>query len=578
MSAPWRRVDDRGGYLVLFAFLLFSLLAMAALVVDIGQMQAGATRNQSVADLSALAGGRGLGLGKPDRACQDAVRFLNANTPDIGAITADQLCNQPGQEMTSTFCHGGERTQVRPSVDAGPYRVEIRYPVSDGEIADPGYGSGLNDGLPCQRMTVVVGSSQTSTFAAVLGVDELSSERSATVRPAAGVITQVPALWLLDPTGCTSLDVSGGSTVTVGATSPEQITGIVTIDSDGSTCSSNQHTISATGTGSRIEAIPTSGEDAGVITSNAMPAGETYCVGVACDPADVSGGRVTPQPIYGERPTRAPVDWSYNCKTGYPDYHGVIVPDCPRADTDPAYVDALRSTIGTSGSPGASYQRWSTVHGCKPSGTIVASGNWWVDCSSGLSIGNGADVTFADGNVVLDGGLKMTGGSLRVNTQNTDPHLSPGCMRSVAVSPCIDQASQAAALVFDRGGSWDVQGGALELNHAALFIEKGNIRVSSGIPPIWLAPLEGPFSGLAVWAETPSNSYQISGGSGVEMFGTFFTPEAAPFTLTGSGSWGQQKAQFITFQLSVSGGAQVTMTPDPASVVFLPPTAGTLIR
>jgi hypothetical protein len=73
------------------------------------------------------------------------------------------------------------------------------------------------------------------------------------------------------------------------------------------------------------------------------------------------------------------------------------------------------------------------------------------------------------------------------------------------------------------------------------------------------------------------SSFTITGGSGANLAGVFFTPEAAPFKIAGGGNWGQQHAQFISYQLTVTGGGILTMAPDPTAV--LPPTLkGYLIR
>jgi hypothetical protein len=70
----------------------------------------------------------------------------------------------------------------------------------------------------------------------------------------------------------------------------------------------------------------------------------------------------------------------------------------------------------------------------------------------------------------------------------------------------------------------------------------------------------------------------MAGGTGVQLSGVFFTPEAAPFTLSGGGTWGQQNAQFVSFQVQVSGGGSLTMAPDPQKSVKVPTLAGALIR
>jgi hypothetical protein len=132
--------------------------------------------------------------------------------------------------------------------------------------------------------------------------------------------------------------------------------------------------------------------------------------------------------------------------------------------------------------------------------------------------------------------------------------------------------------VYSRTGSWNLTGGTLNLNHVMHYQANGFLKISSANPPTWLAPTEGPFLGLSFWSELSSNKFSITGGSGMTLSGVFFTPEAAPFGLAGGGSWGQQSAQFISFQLAISGGATAAFVPDVTSAVVIPATAGFLIR
>jgi hypothetical protein len=108
------------------------------------------------------------------------------------------------------------------------------------------------------------------------------------------------------------------------------------------------------------------------------------------------------------------------------------------------------------------------------------------------------------------------------------------------------------------------------------------VQVNSS-PPVWLAPTEGPFNYLALWSDMPATSnntgkFAMAGGAGVQLTGVFFTPEAAPFKLTGGGFWGQQHAQFVAYQLAVSGGGNLTLAPDPQNAVNAPTAAASLIR
>ena len=576
----WRRCngdDERGSVLVLTALVMVVFLGMAAILVDLGNLRAASRVDQSIVDFAALAAGRKLGVNQPTGACEDAVTYLNANAKLTSAIDASSFCAQGGNAIGATTCSGGPLSQATPTTTVGRYTVSVHYPVPAEEIRDPNFGGGpgLNDGLLCQRMRVIVTTSHKTLFGAVLGKATLSTTRSATVRPNPVRRGLTPALWLLEPRGCVSLSVGGGAQLTLGSVAPDVVPGVLSVDSDGSSCSSNQVTVSASGNGTLLNAVP---NQLGTIQLHALPDAATVCSPPACDPADVSGGRLAPQPVkLNERATRALIDWVYNCKSSYPDYRGIPIAPCPDAATRPAYVDLLRAAIGTSGSPGASFQRWTATYPCNPSGTIVAPGNWWVDCAT-FSVGNGTDVTFSGGNVVFDGGFNMTGGSLKINAANPTSILANMCVEPMVTTPCTNASSEGAAFAYVRAGNWNVTGGVVDLEHTFLYLHSGYLKIAGGAPPSLRAPVEGPFAGLGLWAELQSSQYQINGGAGVELAGAFFTPEASPFSLSGGGVWGQQNAQFISAQMAISGGAILSMAPDPTTGVQAPIRAGVLIR
>lgn len=546
---------DDGVVTIFIALLMTAILCIAAIVIDLGFVRGRTVADQTAADLAAIAAGTALADRDPVTACRDAFASLRVNIA-VASIAAPSTCNALGATICSNSA-GAPHATASQTVDR--FVVTVRYPVGDAAIVDPVFGSGRRDGAPCERMQVTVTSTEPVFFGRLLGRESYTVTRSATVRATYQPSPRVPALWLLDPWGCTSLAVSGGSHVTVGSASPA-IPGIVAVDSDGSSCTGSQRTVSSTGSGTLTRAVPTTGSTPGAIDLFAQPRHATTCSGAACDAADVAAGRLSPQPTAAAtRATRRPIDWWYNCRSSYPNFHSLPMKGCPSGT--PAYVDLLRSGLGTSGHP-VGYQRWTAAgRSCNPAGTITVSGNWWIDCPSGLTIGNGTAITLANGNVVLDGGITMTGGTLAFNTGNTTGHLPSACVPPAVQTPCLTQASDAAAFLYLRTGSINVTGGNLTANHVTTILADGFVKIAGGAPPTWLAPLEGPFAGLALWSELPSNKFQINGGAGARLAGTFFTPEAAPFTLSGGGAWGQQHAQFITYQLAVSGGADVTLVP-----------------
>ncbi len=481
-----------------------------------------------------------------------------------------------------------------PTITVGDTTVSIHYPVPASEISDPKWGgAGLNDGNQCQRMRVIVNTKDQAMFSKVFGVASSTTGRSATVKPADGT-GLAPALWVLDPTGCVPLKVDGGSQVTVGTST---IQGVITVDSDGTTCTGASTTISSSGAGTLVQAVgPPTGAATGQINLVALPQGSTTCVIPACDPADVSGGRLTPQPQYGAPASRAYIDWKFNCKDTYPAFHGVFVAGCPdtaaNGGTSAAYIDNLKSAVGSSGVPSSG--AWTTIgpaaSACSPSASVTyPAGNYYVKCTrgnNGFVVNGGVTVTFSGGNVVFEDNVTVSNtGTLNFNTANPSANLPGACTPPSVSTPCLANSSANAAFVFLRGDSstkFSTSGtGTLVANHTFMYGGTGYVAFS-GAPPTWTAPAEGPFDGLAYWTDMPASasqtsSFAVTGGSGASFSGVFFTPEAF-FKLTGGGDWGQpQHAQFIAFQLAVSGGAILTMTPDP-NAVSPPLKVGSLIR
>jgi len=564
--------------LILFAALLVALLGVAALLVDLGQQRVSRRDAQSIADMAALGGGKNLSRNNPGQACQDVITYFNANAPKLpSTISASSFCGQAAPvTVSSTECSGGSG-QALPSTTVGRYTVSLEYPVYDSEITDAHFtGAGTRDGTACDRMAFKVTVTNPTYFGRLFGAASTSTTRTAVVKKVS-TGNMIPALWLLDPTGCVGLTATGGAQLVVGDTSnpdPSQwIPGLVTVDSDGSTCTGSQTTISSTGSGTSVSALPTTGTNPGELSLFGLPPRATTCSGYACAQADVNSGRLSPQPTpVSERATRSPVDWRYNCKSApgllvyaYPTYHGLQIPDCD--GTSPPYIDQLKTAVGTAGAPAG----FTTTTNCAPSGNVTFSGNTWVNCAT-FSVGNGTNATFT-GNVVFQGDVKMTGGSISVSPGSGV--LSATCLTGITAG-CISTYSQNAAFAYQRAGDLSVTGGALNFTHTLLYQASGAVKDTGGAAPTWSPPLEGPFYKLSLWSEK-SDAYTINGGGGLALAGVFFTPEANPFKITGGGGVSQQHAQFISFHLTVSGSGQLLMAPDPQDVP-IPPKRGLLIR
>jgi hypothetical protein len=287
------------------------------------------------------------------------------------------------------------------------------------------------------------------------------------------------------------------------------------------------------------------------------------------DPNDVPT-RLTPQPTPGNRVTRTPIDWRYNCKAAN---------GCPFAASTSPHIDNLRSAYGTAGTLPAGFNRW-TAAGYKCAtqsndANIVVTGNWWVDCPNSKGFNVNSWITFQNGNVIFEGDVTIKGGGLCMNMDSTT------CANRGAITqnncPMVNPASD--AFVYLRGGIFSKNAqSCLSMNHTMVYINTGSIAFGAGSGAItWTAPLAGNFQNLAMWSES-SSQHQLGGQAYLNLEGCFFAPNAYPFLLSGQGTQFQTKAQFITYRLYIDGQGQVIMTADPTRSVPIPLEGVRLIR
>jgi hypothetical protein len=482
----------------------------------------------------------------------------------------------------------------------GPYSFEIVQPVPDGHTFMA--GQALNpdvDGSACQRLGARIVRQRDFSFAAVIGFDSGETDVSAVARIGVGLgAGELVPLLLLEPIACDALFTSGQGKITVSYFG--ETPGIIVVDSDASKtsnpnrCSNNSWSIDSKGTQNGwIRAIPVPGQGissailsyalSGAPGANATAAYDPGDLLDPVDPADISDPlepavswfRLYPTPFpTSRRITRAPIDWRYNCKTGYPDYDldtpgsgGVPIADCPEAATRSAHIDDLRSKFGGAASigiPPAGYAQWTTSHDCsyQPSDPdIVVTGNWWIDCPGGFTINN--NVTFSGGSIVADGPIEVGGGSLTINA---------GAPRD--------------EIVYIRSGRiYKVAQAALSMEQTFVYLADGWIDFGGGSGALtWTAPIGGTtnaaagrFEDLALWSEA-RHVHALGGQAGNQLEGTLFTPNADPFVLTGQSGQFQTAAQFLTRRLEVKGQGEVSMHPDPDRITLIPVRDLRLIR
>ena len=581
-----RAADERGAVIVLFGLLMVGLLTVVTIVVDLGNLRSVRRSIQTEVDFAALAGASHLADNDVLGACQDAVKYLRINIEDLPSATSLPCGALPAACVGAT-----PSVTIDDLGTASPYRIEITYPVPNSEIQDPTVPSGIRstDGQPCERLGVRVDRTTEGFFTGIVGVKSMDIHADAVARKLPWGASRIPNLWLLDPTGCNALVVDGGAHLKVGVDAEEYPTdpsrwigGLITLDSDGSTCNnSSSFTVDVGGTQTWVHVVPPTTDPRGEISLVAMAPGQTLCEEPgfnvnACEAADVISARLVPQPRRrDERATRAIIDHIYDCKPSYPNYHGIEITGCDTG-RDP-YITQLRDGI-KAGVP-LGFNVWSVAgYPCTiddAAANYVLAGNWWVDCPS-FQVKQGS-VDFTGGNVVFTGGVQLSGGALSFNTDNPVDTLPSGCLDTV--TSCLTTSAKTAAWVYMGGGLKATGGSPLNAHHTTIVLGTGGLDLGGNAPPTWTAPEEGPFNQLALWAEAGgSTKFGIAGGANLNLSGVFFTPEAAPFSLSGGGDFIPLAAQFVSYRAKVTGGGTLKLAPSGAEVVRIPPPAATLIR
>ena len=586
------KIDD-GAALVLIAMSMTFFIGMAALAIDLGALRGDIRADRLAADAAVTAGVAAVDPfsgGDAQQACEVAWDYLLLNLDDEGGSVTPPNC-----ALLAGVCIPGVAIDVPAS--AGPYSFLITSPVPDGlTLMGSQSINTLIDGEPCQRLGVSVERTRDHWFAIVIGSASGSTNVSAVARHAAGSGGgEIVPLLILEPISCDALYTSGQGRVTVSWLI--ETPGFIVVDSDGSKtdnpnrCGNISWTIDSKGNQKGwIRAIPTPSGTPSVILSYALSGAAGANPARAydlddttspVDPADITEPdelllpqtwfRLFPTPSFvSQRITRAAIDHRYNCKAAYDDYPLDLgnpglggIPISPCLDAPAPYIENLDNAYKGSGSP-SGFQQWTEFpdgtprYPCQVDDNIAVVGDWWVDCPGGLIIGDSNTVEFSAGDVVLDGDIDLRSfGTLRVNPAPTTDHF-----------------------VFIRKGGDLIKGGqsSMFLTQTFVFIKEGRINIGAGDGGlVWTAPLAGNFEDIALWSESPLQ-HQLGGQAGNILTGTFFTPLADPFSLTGQSGQLQTRAQFITRRLEVKGQGVVMMHPDPDRSTPIPIREVRLIR
>jgi hypothetical protein len=637
MTGPARSVvraggRDRGAVLILFALLLAALITMVAIVVDLGQQRVTKNKAQETADLAALAAGADLAYadlaGSPQQACEAAWQSVlqNISLPAGAAMP----CAEMPARCTADDVPGPVTVTA---TGTGDYLIRFTYPVSDAQIRDERFatGVGINDGSTCERMRVEIRRTIDTAFGGIVGIDELTAGGSAVVR---GTVEegeeQSAALLMLERRGCGVLYVKGQGRIVVKAFD-EKTPGMIQTDSAGVTTGPGACKKTTTVDGFVIYGTqlpqPVDGSSIAIWAQGyGSQLGRIfmYSMSVGSDRnAYLVPLGVYPAPRPGGVASRAPVDTKYD-NPAKPSGTAVTALHAEASALAlSSSIDALRASgyaVFPTDYEGAS---------CTMNDPLtVTDPKVAVDCATldardlvftgtdivvrgRVNIGSNNQLRFPNARqVVIAGSTKFDGlevqGTFAVNDGVVDPSLPPA-----TCDTRMHAAAAPAQVVVVNGPLTSTTRAQFSLCQTFLYLADGGApRASTDVTSAgcsaelpcpgtntfrgylkmfgtadWSAPNQGldeptaanPFEDLALWTETSAKS-EIEGQGTTRTSGVFFFPNAT-FDFSGQASKDVDlDAQFIARRLWMTGQGTLSMMPNPANVVPLYGPAWMLIR
>lgn len=625
-----RHRDDRGVVLVIFAAAMLIILVATAMVIDLGQGRFAKRNTQSAADFAGLAAGYYLAghgstpaVSNPRQACEAAIDSTQTNLDDFlprlnaGQITA--AC--AGFPATAVGC-----TSYSPVViDRGPYRLTIEYPVVADDLKDPRFGgsqAGAEDGTdPCERMSIGLRRNTSTSFAGVIGVDEVVTNARSVIRGRTSTTgKQAPAFLMLERTDCRTLGNSVGGSGNEGIVVENNGVdpGVIHSDSDATTnCSGNTDNAYAIygsslsgspsinvwpGTGGapgRIQTRATNGKGAAVYPGGLSVEPETVDIIYSRKVVDDKYNAGTNEAIKGLHNTAAPL---VRATTAFGIADNWAVMDCsgavsqPTPAVDRVFVDcaAFNKTTTFTGFKQVVFK---DAIDLKQDNVLQFPAATSVIIRGPLAVPKGRMLLPVVTNFVVGGGVSVSNNShLAVNTTSaTSPCPGPPSdptTRKVATfsifggDPAFTSAGELAIcqttvyLGGPKNRDYSVQqseaGGTCSADKPCPLIS-GNLAVGArfvlgGGTVYWEAPnryigTTPPTQGLedlALWAEGAGVT-DIGSGSTLRSKGVFFAPNSS-YEVRSPASGLPVDAQFIARKLFLFQGT-MRMQPDKNNAV-----------
>lgn len=615
--------SERGSVMLLAALTMFVLLIMTTIVVDLGSARVTKRSLQNTSDVAALAAGyhlsgRGNALvtADPRAACAAALRSLKTNFKEISA-GASIPCSALAATAEAPDCTTSTAMKTVTATGADPYTVTISYPVPDSAISDSRYvgGSGPSDGAACMRMRVEINRTRAGAFSGIVGRDNIALSARSVVRGAPNTTSgSVPALLLLDRTGCQVVTNSSGGNGNLGIVVRRVSAtegGRMHSDSDGTDCGS-------TSTAYVTYGSPLSGGGSSITVENAASGGELGTITTyATTTGSLRGGATYPgglsHPVTaGPVVSRVPFDRQFN-----PSNRDAI------GQLHSAAYGAVTMT------PGAAAAAGYTVVNCAADGTI-AGARIFVNCStyqpnaavfstatdvifSGqVNVRNGKTLSLPFVNrmyvrgcstctggsyysLSVVGGLYVNIGSAALGSATCDTRNGPGAGGVTTNTTTLVTFGSPIAI---SGQARLCQTTGYMAEDASTYVRRATVTggpncssalpcpISSGAAPggsyavtgdntQWSAPNQTssaastlqPFEDLALWSESSDLSTVKSGGV-MYTAGIFFTPNA-PIQFSSPASGVPRNAQMVARTLILNQGT-LDMAPVGRDAVRVP--------
>lgn len=306
LRRPQRR-SERGAVLVFVAPLFFTLFAMSALVIDIGNSRQEARHVQGAVDAASLAGARELPLASASttaagRAKQQAAKNVNINITGSNVIPGSVACT--GTVPVNSTCYS-----------IGDAEVVVATPYLDAPVGSP---------AAYNLLFVRVCRPTATFFASTIGAMSPRVCRDAVGRRVSSSGGYPMGLVVIDPTACNALEFAGTSETVLSSNGAVMVNSNCTtnaLDASGSAWRVHADYIGVVGQAALAPCEPPSACSSTVPTENITPFDDPFAHVTPPDPATIpNSGTHSCSPSAGTRvmqPGRYPTSCGFNNTGGY---------------------------------------------------------------------------------------------------------------------------------------------------------------------------------------------------------------------------------------------------------------------